>query len=337
MFELNAKVFTPVIVAIIFVCTVFANFTPPAKASTCDPNGGVNVCAASTGTGVAVEQPRISCGYYHLPPWLPNVLQGCNGSNYIKAGRADLNGVQQWVSQYGWTYTGTGDGLRYFTFNNYDFFQPNDTSHWEVPVSDGYASGYCPENPCDFDPWNDYVSNPKAPTAQMRVWADGSERSSPGFNQAYRQLEYPQPGKVGCVGSGTGTVSVTVSKSINVTGNGGGGSIGEDSQSSFTYSQNGECNANSDNWSTYENLNWEGGVPNGGGGTAPFPTESAQSFLNITSTYGYNGDYNDSFLMNLNMLVGWIDKTNNYNIVNYDLFGNVGTPNNTYNSNTWSY
>jgi hypothetical protein len=46
MFELNAKVFTPVIVAIIFVCTVFANFTPPAKASTCDPNGGVNVCAA---------------------------------------------------------------------------------------------------------------------------------------------------------------------------------------------------------------------------------------------------------------------------------------------------
>jgi hypothetical protein len=82
---------------------------------------------------------------------------------------------------------------------------------------------------------------------------------------------------------------------------------------------------------------WEGGVPNGGGGTATFPTESAQSFLNITSTYGYNGDYNDSFLMNLNMLVGWIDKTNNYNIVNYDLFGNVGTPNNTYNSNTWSY
>lgn len=54
-----------------------------------------------------------------------------------KIGYSNNYGVQEWVLCYGWTYTGTGDGCRYFAFSNYAYFQPDDLSTWWVTYSDG--------------------------------------------------------------------------------------------------------------------------------------------------------------------------------------------------------
>lgn len=321
------------------VSTGFLSQGKIAFASTCD-GSGVPFCVYTTGS-VTVEQPTLHCSHINNNGEnANNILQGCTGAtgnNYQKIGLTNWDGVQQWVAQYGWTYTGTGDGLRYFTFNNYAYFQPMDSNHW-VSWSDGCcaagASCYGGGGSCDYQPWDNYQNAWISPTAQLRIWVDGSQRGSPYNNQAFRPLEDPQPGLSHCQGNGTGSTSVSVNLGVSVPH----GSIGVSGTQNIPYAQDGECNANSDAYSTYINMNWEGG-------TTPVPgvvdaniTHSAQSFFSVTATSGTNMS-GGHFLMNMNMMVNWYYSPGAGTISSYDLYGNhnIGPTAGDYAQDTWNY
>jgi hypothetical protein len=322
--------------------TGFLSRGPSAFANTCDPSNGAPFCIHTTGS-VTVVQPTLHCGQLGNGESIINILQGCtgaSGNNYQKIGRANWdNEAQQWVAQYGWTYTGTGDGQRYFTFNNYAYFQPIANSGFYVSFSDGCCvagiSCYGGGGSCDYQPWNNYQNAWISPTAQLRIWADGSQRSSPYYNQAFRPLEIPQPGISHCQGNGTGSATI----SANVGASFQGGSIGISSSQSITYAQNGQCNANSDLYSTYMNMNWEGGFVVAGAVFANVTT-SAQSFFNVTATSGTNQSSSGSryFLMDMNMMVNWWNDPAQ-TITSFDLWGNanVGPTAGNYAHDTWNY
>ena len=191
------------------------------KGGPCDTQPTGNICAIAHGSStVQAEQPYVVCGNYN-GPW--NVLQGCNASNYAKWGFANNGKAMEWVSQYGWTYTGTQDGYRYFTFGNEMGLQPM-VSYYYIEVSDGYWNN-CGNltNPCTFDPWQDYLSPSQSPSAQMRIWVDSINRPQ---NQADRYLESPKIGQSNCMGSASGSTSSTISASVGVSGGGVNATIG---------------------------------------------------------------------------------------------------------------
>ncbi len=226
--------------------------------------------------------------------------------------------------------------MRYFTYNNYTYFQEMDSSMW-VAWSDGKNGGcYGGGSSCDYDAWNNYQNSWTSPSAQLRIWVDGAQRSSPYNNQAYRQLEAPQPGLVGCQGNGTGSASLQDTASISLPN----GTLGFSTSLTQTinYSQDGQCNANSDAYSTYMNLNWEGGTISNGTVTY-HNTQSALGFFDVTATDGVNQSSNNYFLMDMNLEVNWWD-TSLGAIRSYDLFGNwdgMGPTYHAYAHDTWNY
>jgi hypothetical protein len=302
-----------------------------AHASGCDTQGAFSICATSGGP-VSVVQPTVSCSLGGSDAGYIDIMQGCNGSNWEKIGFSNFMGLQQWALRYGWTYSGTGDGYRYFTFINYSYFQPIDTSTWWITYSDGaeynnncYGGGHG----CDYNAWNNYITAYTSPTAQLRDWVTTGR---PG-NQAFAPLEYPQPGLTNCQGSQTG---VTSNVSFNLTDPINGGEMGVSASSTYQYHQDGQCNdGGADAYSTYMNLNW------GGDSCDPdcdvYATQSPLSFLDVTSTNGPNGNNNRTFYQGWNLTVNWWDNPLSY-ITNVDLheIQDQG-PNGNFAQDAWHY
>jgi len=311
-----------------------------AFASTCNnPGGGeINLCLITGGAGVSVVRPGLGC--YDGTGGANNILQGCSGSNEAKRGLANYNGVQQWVDRYGWTYSGTGDGKRYFVFSNYAYFTPMDYSQRAVSYSDGneYKNTCYPNHICDYQAWQNYINDYHSPTAQLRDWVALGRNTGA---LAEVPLAAPQPGIVSCQGKQVGQITQTISGGIGVTGNGGGGgltgNIGFTTGQTVPYYSNGECQAGGvDQWSLYMNLNWGGDAPCGLGEICPNTTESAQSYINATTFIAPNGSNFSQFDQGWNLDVNWWTFSCAC-IVDYNLFGGTGGPNNTYNYDVWSY
>lgn len=232
--------------------------------------------------------------------------------------------------RYGWTYTGTGDGYRYFEFNNYAYFQPDNLQQWWVTYSDGneynnncYNGGHS----CDYNAWDNYITDWHSPTAQVRDWVTTGRPN----NQRFNPIEYPQAGLPQCQGSEKGS---TANVQFNLAYTTNGGTIGVQTSSTYQYSLDGECNDGApDAYSTYMNLNW-GGVtcaPTGVCGVAV--TQSALSFLNVTATNGPSGN---PFYQGWNLSVNWWET--NYGVINFNLPENVGGgPNANYQQDKWTY
>lgn len=305
-----------------------------AYAGACDGQGAFSICAIATGS-VTVVKPKLSCSLGGYKGGLIDIMQGCNGSNWEKIGFSNDLGVQEWVQRYGWTYSGTGDGYRYFTFNNYAYFQPNDTSTWWITYSDGnefnnncYGGGQS----CDYNAWQNYITDWNSPTAQLRDWVTTGR---PG-NQALRPLEYPQPGLPNCQGSQQGT-SGSVSFNLGYTTN--GGSVGLTGSSTFQYYLDGQCNDGApDAYSTYMNLNWGGVTCFAGSLCGVRATQSPLSFLDVTSTNGPNGANGSAFWQGWNLTVNWWYNHSGGAVDNIDLHENWGLgPNTNFAQDKWSY
>lgn len=300
-----------------------------AHASSCDSQGTFSVCAIAGGS-VTVQKPTVSCSLGGTGDGYLDIMQGCNGSNWEKIGYSNFDGVQEWVLRYGWTYSGTGDGYRYFAFSNYAYFIPDNLSQWWITYSDGneynnncYSGGHS----CDYNAWDNYITDWHSPTAQVRDWVTTGRPN----NQAFSPLEYPSVGLPNCKGSekgSTGNVSFNLGYSV------AGGTVGVSASSTYQYSLDGECNDGAtDAYSTYMNLNW-GGVtctPTGTCGVAA--TQSALSFLNVTATNGPSGN---PFYQGWNLSVNWWET--NYGVVNFNLPKNGGGgPNANYQQDKWTY
>lgn len=305
-----------------------------AYADVCDGQGAFSICAVTSGT-VSVETPILSCslvsptngGYI-------DIMQGCNGSNWEKIGFSNYTGLQEWVLRYGWTYRGTGDGYRYFAFSNYTYFQPDDTSAWWITYSDGneynnncYGGGHT----CDYNAWQNYITDWHSPTAQLRDWVTTGR---PG-NQTMPALEYPQPGLTNCKGSELGTTS-SVQFNAGYTTN--GGNVGIQGTSTYQYSQDGQCNAGAgDAYSTYMNLNWGGVTCAGGVICAANATQSPLSFLDVTATNGPTGANGNAFWQGWNLTVNWWSNQS-ASVFNMDIHRvEVQGPNIAFSQDKWSY
>lgn len=314
-----------IVIQTVVVVVLSGVFAPDVFASTSCTG---NVCASTNGTNVAIEQPSADCGIVQNSGGTGhrNILQGCNGSNYVQFGYGDDNNVREVLSQYGWTYTGTNDGYRYFTFGMTANYQPMVNYMW-LEISDGTwdnCGGYVSGSTCNFDAHQDYLSEYQSPSAQMRTWVDAVDRPQ---LEAERYLESPLQGIANCQGSETGSASYTASASYGTNG----GQIGASVTTTDNFYLDGLCNANSDLYSTYMNMNWSGDI----NGTHSMTT-SAQTYEYITATDGSNNVW--PFNLDNNMMVTWYNNDSWYQST-YDLFDDTGSqlPNGTYAMVAWSF
>ncbi len=321
----------------------FADSCSPSSPNSNSPGGGMSFCVITGGAGVTAQRPALNCTLVGANG-NANILQGCDGSsNFEKVGFGNNNGRQQWVVRYGWTYSGTGDGLRYFTFNNYTYFAPMDTTKWVITYSDGneFNNSCAGGGSCNYNAWNNYIADWHSPTAQFRDWVTVGRPNV----QSELPLEAPQPGLINCQGSQQGSSTKTLSASLNVTGNNqAGGTIGYTSSSNVAYFADGQCNAGTgvDIYSTYMNLNWNGGFQNlncnFGVSKCASTTTSALNFLDVTAYAGPNGNGSTNpFGIGWNLTVNWWNLPGSF-IENIDLHGNINTgPNTTFMSDEWFY
>lgn len=315
-----------------FLCSGMATSGVVAHASggPCNTPPSGNICGIAYGSSVInAYQPYVNCGVYN-GPW--NVIAGCNGSNLVEWGYASNGVAEEHVTQYGWTYSGTQDGYRYMTFGDELYLMPR-VSYYYDEVSDGYwdsCGGYV--SPCDFDAWQDYVGASQSPTAQMRVWVDNYNRPQ---NLAERNLESPHIGKPNCMGSASGTANDTITASMGVSGQGASATIGASYTLNEQFYTDGVCNANSDAYSTYMNVNWDGA--SSGNNYRPTMTQSALDYTVITGTYGPDQMFSHRFTMDLNYVVNWWN-SNAGSTYSYDLFNNLNQGmNHSYSSSDWVY
>jgi hypothetical protein len=202
-----------------------------------------------------------------------------------------------------------------------------------TPYSDGSDNTCTAGYPCDYQAWDNYVSDWHSPTAQLRDWAIGSPRVD--VNEY--PLSAPQPGS--CQGTQSGQTTDTFNAGLTVGNDKNNGTIGYSSSGTYTYYSNGECNDGTgvDSHSIFMNLNWSGGEHWGGLPVGPIvnvDTYRAQAFINVTAFAGPNGANNGHFDQGWNLNVSYWNINENA-VDNYNLVGNSDGPNANFNIDDW--